>query len=339
MRSRPAGARARTPRWWSTTRFWASPSRKPSPRHARQALRTGPRGAHRGRALVGRHQMLVHTSTQVCFAPLSPRRDPRLLGKRRAARQGGRLCHTGAGRRFRHRHLRHLYRRDGSAALRNRAPAASRRAFRCGAESCRADRGGRSDDGNSHQRGAAREPRGARGKRRPDGAVHRAAEPARHRQQPVQGPRAARAARHAGRVHRRRPRTHRVPARRRHRGAESRKHAGRDAERRGHPRPREGGRRHPGAGGQGPDGHQGRAPNYFRGAAIAPHGLHAARRRHRRVGAHRRRSRARAPEGAGEPKPCRSRPPADTSCAPPPRARRWSRSATTSSTSAGCGST
>ena len=185
---------------------------------------------HTGIALRTRQSVNVGISTtRVAFAPLTRGADSRLLGERRAAGQGRRLRDPGAGRGVRVEHFRQLHRRHGPAAVRNGGNCCARRACRCG--TARWTRGGRSDHGNSHQRGATRKSRGAHRKRRADGAVRREAEPARHRQQSLQGSRAARVARHAGGIHRRGARAHGVPARRGHRPAQSRKHADRSAER------------------------------------------------------------------------------------------------------------
>ena len=110
----------------------------------------------------------------------------------------------------------------------------------------------------------------------------------------------ARAARHAGGVHRHRSRAHRVPARIRHRAARRRRERCRSAAHRQHPRAGRRGRRHPGAGAEGPDRHQGRAAHDLHHHSLAVPGFHALRSWRRRVGAHRERGRAAAAARGGE---------------------------------------
>ncbi len=116
-------------------------------------------------------------------------------------------------------HLRGSYsERRGPAAVRDRRAAGSPRHLRSGSRQWPPHEARRNPD----QRHGERGPRRARRERRAAGSADRAREPARRDQQHLQGQGVARAARHAGRVHRARPRAHGVPARVRHRAQPAR---------------------------------------------------------------------------------------------------------------------
>ena len=150
---------------------------------------------------------------------------------------------------------------------------------------------------DSGQRCATRDTRRSYRERRRAGDLHRAHEPPRAGEQPVQGTCLAGSSRHAGRLRGYRTRPHGISARRRHRqhtdGRYCRGHgAHRALSGRGHPPARQPGRRHSRAGDQGSDRHQGRAPHDIRRSTFPLSRLHATGRRHRRLHANRRRGRA-----------------------------------------------
>ena len=101
------------------------------------------------------HQMLFHTSTQVCFAPLTTEEIHAYWESGEPRGKAGAYAIQGLGAVFVTGISGTLYRRDGPAAVRDGTPARDRQAFLCGVVVCPRRSGGRSDDGNSHQCGAA----------------------------------------------------------------------------------------------------------------------------------------------------------------------------------------
>ena len=167
------------------------------------------------------------SASEVRFRALSRAECRAYWDERRAARQGGRLRGAGA-RRGIHRVTSTAATRAswGCRCLRPRELLrGGGRAVLAGGRSGKACREHR-DPG---QRRPARDARGDPRQRRGAGDPHRAHQPPRAGQQSLQGPRVARAARHAGGVRRDRARAHRVPARRRHRRHARRGHAARCA--------------------------------------------------------------------------------------------------------------
>ena len=191
---------------------WASPRMARCDAHARAAFRPHARGADRRCAAHrARHVQSRLSRSEVTLPRRSPPPRPATTGKRESPRtRPAAMPSKGTAAVFVADLRGQLFRRDGAAAVRDRrAAAVGGDAALAPAPSGAATMSTDILDQRQHARGARRRRR----ERRAAGSISRARQPARADQQHLQGPGLARAARHAGGLHRDRHGAHRVPAR------------------------------------------------------------------------------------------------------------------------------